>query len=419
MKRITGFIKKAATHPLAKGSVIVFAGSMAANIGSYLYHLVVGRILGPVQYGELAALLSLSYIFNVITVVLQTVVAKFVAEKTAVGKTGEIRSLVVGLTRLLGIGTIISIGILYIVAPSISGFLHIENHMVVMFLFAGIAFSFLGIVYASVLQGKQRFVEGMIVLNMNALLRLLAGFLAASFGVLAVLMSNTVAVCLATLVTLWMIRDIFYTKHSVDQVRVYPLFRASIWTFLSILGISVLNSQDVVVVKHFLPSLESGWYAALSTMGKIIFFASYSIAYVLLPIVSSRSAKGAKSTDLIYVSLGIVSFISIAITAAFFALPELSLQILYGKTYVGAATYLGLFGIFSSLYTLAYTIVTALLGLGKTSVWWILIGVALLQDVLLSNFHTGISSVISVNISVSATLVIALLLYYRHEVKDR
>ena len=419
MKRITGFIKKAAAHPLAKGSAIVFAGSMAANIASYLYHLVVGRILGPVAYGELAALLSLSYIFNVITVVLQTVVTKFVAEKSATGMTGEVRSLVLGLTRILGIGAIISIGALYFAAPSISGFLHIDDPVVVMFLFAGIAFSFLGIVYSSVLQGKQRFIEGMAVLNVNALLRLLAGILAASFGVLTVLMSNTIAVCIATLITMWMIRDVLYAKKPMEQVKVFPLFRASIWTFLSILGISVLNSQDVVVVKHFLPDLESGWYAALSTMGKIIFFASYSIAYVLLPIVSSRSAKGTRSSDLIYASLGIVSGISIAITAGFFAFPELALRILYGNTYVGASVYLGLFGVFSSLYTIAYTVVTALLGLGKTSVWWILIGIAILQDVLLSYFHSGITSVIWVNIAVSATLVIALLLYYRHEVKDR
>ena len=64
-------------HPLAKGSFIILVGSMVANVGAYAYHVLVGRLLGPVIYGEFSALLSLFYIINIGSGVVQTILAKF------------------------------------------------------------------------------------------------------------------------------------------------------------------------------------------------------------------------------------------------------------------------------------------------------------------------------------------------------
>ena len=418
MKRIIGHIKQAANHPLAKGSAIVFAGTMLANASAYAYHLVVGRLLGPARYGELAALLSLSYILNVFVMMLQTVVTKFTAEKIAQQKSPLVRSLGIRLTWAIlisgGIGLVLLLGI----APPVASFLHISESVVLYYLFAGVVFSLVGVVYTSILAGMQHFTEGMVLMNVTAILRLAAGALFASFGVVSALAANTGAVLVSTAIALWAVRSIIFTKEPVKDFPLVPMFKTSMATFLAILGVSVLNSQDVIMVKHFLPSLETGWYGALSTMGKIIFFASNSVAYVLLPIVSSRSARGQTSTKLIYLSITIVSGISLAITAGFFAVPDFSLGLLYGSSFVAAAPYLGMFGIFSALYTISYTVVMALLGSGKSAVWLILIAAAIIQDGLLVLFHQDIPTIITVNILLSSVLIAVLLLYYRHASKD-
>lgn len=414
MKRIAAGIKQAVVHPLAKGSAVVFAGTMAANVGAYLYHLVVGRILGPAGYGELAALLSLSYILNVFTVMLQTVVTKFVAEHTAKGKKGDIRALVLRLTGTLLIFGVIGSVLLVGLAPFIASFLNIDDAVVVFFLFAGVIFTLIGVVYTSVLQGSQRFATGMAMLNVNSLLRLAAGAAAAGFGVTATLAANAGAIAIASLIALIPIKDVIVSgSRSNTDFRLTPLFRTSIATFLAVLGISVLNSQDVILVKHFLPATSSGWYGALSTMGKIIFFASYSIGYVLLPVVTDRSARGTHSRGLVYMSLGVVAALSFMITAGYFLLPEIALRLLYGEAFVAAAPFLGQFAIFSSLYTVSYTIVMALLGLGATGVWVFLVGVAAAQDILLLLFHSDIATVIRVNTVVATVLTILLFVYYQ------
>lgn len=418
MKRLIGQIKNAASNPLAKGSAIVFAGTMLANASAYAYHLVVGRLLGPARYGELAALLSLSYILNVFVMMLQTVVTKVTAEQIAKQNPGVVRSLGIRLTWAILIAGGVGLLLLVVAAPVISSFLHINESIVLFYLFAGVVFSLIGVIYTSILAGMQRFTEGMVLMNVTAILRLAAGATFASFGVASALAANTGAVIFSTAIALWAVRGIVFAKEPVKHISLVPIFRTSIATFLAILGISVLNSQDVVMVKHFLPSLETGWYGALSTMGKIIFFASNSVAYVLLPIVSSRSARGQTSTKLIYLSIGIVSAISFGITAGFFTVPEFSLGLLYGSSFVSAAPYLGLFGIFSALYTVSYTVVMALLGSGKSAVWMILIAAAIIQDGLLTVFHRDIPTVITVNIALSSALIAVLLLYYRHASKD-
>lgn len=418
MKKISDHIRKAVSHPLARGSAIVFAGTMVANAGSYLYHLVVGRILGPVGYGELAALLSLSYILNVFAVMLQTVVTKFVAEKTAQDKPGDIRALVIRLSVVLLVVGALCTGLLLFLAGPIAAFLNIRDSVVIFYLFIGIVFTLIGMVYASVLQGMQRFTAGMVILNVTSLFRLAGGAAFAAFGVTATLAANMGAIFLATLVAFWTIRTVVFTKKQATSFALSPLFKTSAATFFAVLGISVLNSQDVVMVKHFLPAVQSGWYGALATMGKIIFFASSAVAYVLLPIVSDRSARGSKTGSLVYMSVGAVALLSFGITAGFFILPRLALGLLYGSAFVVAAPYLGMFGIFSSLYTVCYTIVMALLGMGKSAVWAILIFIAMLQDVLLAMFHNGIWPVIHVNIGISVLLVAALLVYYRHATSE-
>jgi len=418
MKRIMSGLRSAASHPLARGSMIVFAGTMTANAGAYLYHLVVGRIMGPVQYGELAALLSLSYIVSVVAVMIQTVVTKYTAERLAQDAVSDIRELVLGLIKfLLGSGAV-SLVALFFFAPHLAAFLHLSAVKVIYFLFTGILLSLIGIVLSSVLQGMQRFKEGMVLQNINALLRLVAGAAAASLGVAASLFANTLAMGLAAVIALIPLRSVLFSGKPASGIPLIPLFKTSVGTFLAVLGISVLNSQDVVVVKHFLPASEAGWYSALATMGKIIFFASYSVTYVLLPIVSDRSARGSATGKLVYIAVGAVCLISLSITAGFFLLPNVAMELLYGTAFLSAAPYLGLFGVFSSLYTVAYTIVIALLGLGKKAVWIILIPAALVQDVALGMFHETLGMVVYVNIIVSAMLVTALLLYYRHAIQN-
>jgi len=67
--------------PFLKGSFIVFAGSIITSLGAYLFHLSMGRLLGPVDYGILESLISIMYFLGIPVGVLSLVVVKYVAQE--------------------------------------------------------------------------------------------------------------------------------------------------------------------------------------------------------------------------------------------------------------------------------------------------------------------------------------------------
>jgi O-antigen/teichoic acid export membrane protein len=70
-------ITKLATHPLFAGSMMMILGSNFVNALNYLYHLLMGRFLGPGGYGELAAMLSLIGLVGMLPLSLNLVVIRF------------------------------------------------------------------------------------------------------------------------------------------------------------------------------------------------------------------------------------------------------------------------------------------------------------------------------------------------------
>ena len=70
------FIKK---NELLKGSLILFILLNIGNLINYLYQIIMARMLGPSDYGILAVLISLTYIFAVPTMAIQTAISKKIA----------------------------------------------------------------------------------------------------------------------------------------------------------------------------------------------------------------------------------------------------------------------------------------------------------------------------------------------------
>lgn len=73
-------IGRMARQPLdrsaAAGVSMVLAGSMTANVASYLLAWLASRWLGPAGYGEFASLLAAQLVLAVPALALQTVVAR-------------------------------------------------------------------------------------------------------------------------------------------------------------------------------------------------------------------------------------------------------------------------------------------------------------------------------------------------------
>ena len=183
-------IKKILTHPLLKNSTIVLVGSMSANVAGWLYHVFVGRILGAEGYGELAALLSLFYILNVPSGVVQTILVKFFSVLKASNEQGQAKRLIRVATVKILLAEGIGMFILLVFSRGIASFLHIESLWYVVWLYLIFATFIVSIVNGSAIQGFQLFTASSVLVTIGMTLRLVLGAVFAYLGVGWTLVSN-------------------------------------------------------------------------------------------------------------------------------------------------------------------------------------------------------------------------------------
>lgn len=412
MKNIRSFIQKFMSDGLARNSAIVLTGTMVANVLSYLYHLIMGRILGPSGYGELSSLLSLIYIFTVPLAVAQNVLVKFISGFKAHGEVGQAKTLLVKSTKSFIFLVVIGIPFILIAGPYISSFLHLPSTMLMILLYILLAVSLLTVAPLSMLTGYQKFVWISAVPALGVLIKLIVSLPFVSWGVQGLLLAAVVAGVIVYGVYFIPLRFLRSVRTASTHLKYRDLFGFAVPTLLAQLGITSLYSMDIILVRHFFSSHEAGLYAALAILGKIIFYASSAIPVVLFPVASERSALGSNTRKLILSAVGTVAAISTGITLAYFLFPNFIVSLLFGDAYNGTGAMLGLFGIFLGLFSIGNIITMSCLAVGRTRIWTLAAVAAIIQIVGISISHGTIGGVIYINIGVCLIYDIASAAYY-------
>jgi O-antigen/teichoic acid export membrane protein len=391
---------------LAKGGSLVFAGTMLANIGSYLYHLVMGRLLGPAGYGELSSLISLLYLFSVPTLVIQTVLVKYFSEIKASGSLAEAHDLY---KRSIGNLVYALLGgavIILCFSPFIGRYLRLGNIADVGVLYLFFLFSTLAMVNGSLFQGLQRFGWYALFLTAGIFLKLMFSIPVAGLGVSAVLTASVVSALVLFGIFTVPLRSVFSVPRKRFQRTRSQALKFAVPTLLTLLGITSIYSTDIIMAKHFLSASDAGAYAAISVLGKVIFYASSAGVGVLYPVVSERVARNFSVTRIVLSGVLAIACVSTVLTGIYMTVPSFMTHLLFGTAYDRIIPYLGAFAVFISLFSVFYVLVMSLLAMNYVRVWILVILAAILQIAGIQFNHSGIRQIITVNIIVSAALLV-------------
>lgn len=415
MKLIKDYFQKFFKNQLIAGSFVLFAGTSIANFGNYLFHLLMGRMLGPADYGVLASLISLTYLFGIPIGALSWTTIKYVSALRGKKQFGAIAFFYSWLNKKLVIFGLVGFLLLLIVSPWISSFLHLESIWSLLLIITASLVSIYLIVNTAVLQGYLRFGLISVSATIQAALKVIIGPVLVLLGLrvlgasLVILISLTAGYLFTAFFVFRMLKN---KKKRRDQINTQEIFEYMVPVFFWTLAFISLYTTDIVLARHFLPPQEAGFYAALATLGKIIFFASSPIIMVMFPMVSERHANGKKYGNLLILSLGLVFLVCLGISGIYFLLPKLMVDLLYGSQYLAAAPHLWLFAIFLSLYSLSYLVTSFYLSIKKVKVVILPIAAALLQIVLIFLFHQNLRQTVLMSITATALLLGILLLYY-------
>src|SRR3989344_4256059 len=298
------FIKK---NELFRGSLILFILINLGNLINYLYQIVMARMLGPSDYGTLAVLISLTYIFAVPTIAIQTAVSKKIAIFNATKEYNKMNGLFFSFLKKLFIFSII-----------------------IFILFAILSFFIIK------------------PLNIPFWLLVLTGTLIIfGFKVYGAILGFILGMFFGFIFALPHIKEIINAKRDDDGTKI--LTKENSLIFCAILVFVFMYSIDVILARVFFSGEIAGQYAVLSTIGKMILFSTMPIGNAMFPISAERHYAKTKTSGIIKKASLYVFMLCAAAIALFIIFPELIIKLLFGNQYLEIVELLPYLGITFSL----------------------------------------------------------------------
>ena len=407
--KLKDFVKSLFRHPLFSGSALMMGGNMLANVVNYFYHLVMGRVLGPTSYGELVSLYSILYMVSIIPISSSFAIVKKIAEEKTVSK--QVATYV-GIKKLMGTVALTTFVVIVIFSPLLANFLKIENLLSVSLISAMAYFSLLTLVNQATMQAQLKFIGVVGPTIFSSIGKFAFGYILIFFGwgLLGAMWGVVLASFFTYLLSKKLIGD-FAKKVSSGEFAVKPFLKSVLPVLVQAVSFTSIFTIDLILVKHFLPPFEAGLYAALSTLGKIIFFAVSPITSVMFPVISKKKAAGEGIKNIFLFSVLMTIGISTFIVLIYYLFPELVIGYLYGNKYLSAKMDLVWMGLFISFYTVSYLLVSFFISISKYWVVLLPFVAAVAQIVLIWFYHSSILGIIQISLQISVALFLFLILY--------
>ena len=403
-------MNKILKHPLFSGSIIMFGGGMAANVINYIYHLLMGRILGPIDYGSLASIYSLIYVVAIVPISTSFAIVKFISQAKDKKERGYIYWV---LKKFVFWVAVVASLVLLVISPWVAQYLKIDEFASVVMI-APMTFLLLMILTnQAAMQGLLRFIGVVGPGFSSALGKLLFGlfFVALGFSVNGAVFGILLALIVTYFLSVWLRGNLFDEKAKAGSFSIQKFLHYAFPVLIQALAFTAFFTVDVLLAKHFLPAFEAGIYAALSTLGKVIYFAAQPITAAMFPIVIGKKSRGEAYRGIFFVSFLLTVLISILAVSLYWLFPSLAIGILYGKDYLTAAPSLVWMGLFIGVYTANYILVNFLLSIERTKIVYLPLAIAVIQVVGINIWHSGIMDIITVSLVSMLILFVGLSLY--------
>lgn len=392
------------------GSLLLLISMTVVNGGNYFFNLILGRWLGPAAFAEVSLIVTLMLVITLITATLQTVAAKFAAIHAADEDDPAMATLRMWLGRWSWLVGLVFAGLLAATSPWLARFFQMSSPLPFIILAVGLPLYFAQGVDRGILQGQIRFGALSASYQAEMWVRLVAGIglVALGFAVNGAVAGLTLSFIGTWIVALQARKGLPKAQAMTAKARRAVLLFA--WPVgMALIGQILINNSDILIVKRFFEPETAGQYAALALIGRIVFFATWSVVTALFPIVAQRHQRGEAHRSLLYVSLGLVLGVSGVIILAAIFLPELIVGILFGEAYLGVASLLWLYAVATAFYALSNVVITYRLSIGNNEGSYVAVVGGVAQVLGVWFFHASLAQVVMVQIYVMGSMTLILL----------
>jgi glycosyltransferase involved in cell wall biosynthesis/O-antigen/teichoic acid export membrane protein len=399
-ERVWPRLRRRVTREIA----VVTAAFVCLNASTYVFHVIVSRILGPSDYGALAALLATALVLSVPFGVIQTIAA----QRSATLAPEEVDETVAGFARTLLPIASMGFAATLLLAPLVDQLLHVG--LVPATLLAPYVFiSLLLSVVLGALQGRLRFVAFAAIALVSAGSRLACGVLLASAGtgVAGAMLASDLAQLVALVLGLRLLgipSEVWRAgrrslAHFSGRVATPIVVLSSFW---------VLAELDIMLAQHYLPGVSSGQYAAAALVGRAILFVGSAVALVAFPrltIMRDRPEEARQTLSLASRALAI-AVIGVGVFVVLLRSPILTVA--FGHRYAPAASLVPMLAVAGGALAFANLLAYVHIAL-RTRAYLLLLSGATLELAGVAVFHGSGAQIALVATVVNCAIAAALL----------
>lgn len=347
---------------LLRGTMLIAVAMAVQNLSTYGFTIIAARLLGPSEYGALAAVMGLLLVVNVVSLGLQATGARRVSASPGDRDPIAADMLTATYKSALAVGVLCLLSV-----PVISAVLRLDSWLTAgMIALTAIPLTVMG-GQAGILQGERRWLP-------LALIYLAMGVGRVVFGTVALLVQEdtlgamtgvAVGAVVPVLVGSAALRHRARTAAGPDTVpgsapapgRSRRVVRELFHNSHALLAFFALSNVDVVVARVMLDDHQGGLYAGGLILAKAVLFLPQFVVVIAFPAMAADGARIGMTLK----ALGMVLSIGLGATALAWGVRDLAVQFIGGDAYAGLGPMIWAFAaigtIWAMLQLLVYNVV--------------------------------------------------------------
>lgn len=396
---------------LTKYGSIMFISSIITGTFNYIYHIYMGRVLGPEEYGTFGALFAIFYMIGIISQTLSTSTTRFISKFIGEGK--EIGFFIKHSVKYtIIIGMIISI-IFLLLSNWLKDILKLADIKPILVLIFILFLGWISPIMVGSLRGIKKFPQLGFTNISNSFFKLIFGiiFVTIGFGVAGALMGIAIGMLFALIISIIFIKPYIKPNNPHDpDFKFRNFYLYSIPVLLAMISYSIPSNLDVILVKYFFSPIEAGLYTSISIFGKIVFFFSNAIGMVMFPIVAEKYAKKENTKNVLKNSLLYAGTLSGFFVALYTIFPEIIIKT-FGNRYLDAANYIVLYGLGMFFFSLIIIIMEYHLAIKNLRYIVLFTGFTIIEVIMLVIYSHSIFGMIEVLLSANFIFLIISMVY--------
>ena len=314
--------------PFLLNNLVYFAGNFFAGLAGYAFQALLAGALGPAQFAEVASLLAIFYIVQILHFVAMASAARITAPLAAQGNHSEVQRAYRDMTIYATLTGAVGMVLFMLLTPALRSTLGIGLGPLLI-LSATVPLNLLVGLGRGVMQGEQRFLP----LSFNfftygtTTLVFLPVLLHFRLRAVGATLAMVLALCICNLFAVLTLNRLPRGGHH-ERLGLAGVIRSSVAAAAGLGVITIFYNMDVLLAKHFLPTLQAGLYSGMSLLGKILFFGTISISAVMFPRVAALHSQGKSPRRIVNLSLVLVFAAGMVVVGAYSLAPGLVIHLL-------------------------------------------------------------------------------------------